>query len=109
MRILAMRTFVIAIGAALLAVAFAGDANAERTWFVQTADNKIVGFTDSGGHVPVGTVAVLESVIREADPPGADGDILSQGTWIVTGGVGVYTPPLVSSCRLIRARLSAPR
>ena len=86
-----MRNLAAVLILAAVAVAFAGDAEADhRRWFVQTSDDKIIGFTDDpGGHVPDGSIAVFEETIRAADPPGATGDILSQGTWIG----GVYTAP----------------
>ena len=42
---------------------------------------------------PDATEAVLESVIRQADPPGADGRIQGGGSWIA----GVYTAPNVGA------------
>ena len=78
-----MRKLLLTLVAIAVAGALAGDAEANhRRWFVQTSDNKIIGFADDpGGHVPDGSIAVFEETIRAADPPGADGDILSQGIW----------------------------
>ena len=86
-----MRTPLILLVLIAVAVAFAGDADADhRRWFVSDADGRIIGFADDpGGHVPDGTTAVFDETIRMANPPGPDGDILSQGTWIG----GVYTAP----------------
>ena len=76
--------------AAVLAFAFAGDAEAERRWFVDDASGEIIAMTDDdGGHTPDGTTVVLDATIRMATPPGPDGDILWGGTWIA----GVYTAP----------------
>ena len=43
-----------------------------RRYFVQTSDEKITGLTDIDAvAVPDDHTAVLETVIRAADPPGA--------------------------------------
>ena len=76
----------------LLAVLACAPAFAERRWLVQTADNKIIGGTDDDGvEAPDAAFAtlVLDSVIRMADPPGADGVIQAGGFWDGT----TYTPP----------------
>ena len=74
----------------ILVLAFALPADAERRYFVQTSDSKIVGLTDDdGAELLPGTTAVLESTIRAATPPGADGDIIILGKW---DGVN-YTAP----------------
>ena len=53
-----------------------------RRYWVQTSDNKITGFSDMDAvAVPDDHTAVLETVIRAADPPGADGRIQAGGTW----------------------------
>ena len=78
--------------AALLVVLAVGPAFAERRWLVQTADNKIIGGTDDDNvEAPDAAFAtlVLDSVIRMADPPGADGVIQAGGFWDGT----TYTPP----------------
>ena len=81
----------------LLAFALPGEAQVpNRRWIVQTSDGKILGLTDDQDvdpPDPAFATFVLESVIRMADPPGATGDITPLGTWVVTGGVGVYTAP----------------
>ena len=76
----------------LLAMLACAPAFAERRWLVQTADNKIIGGTDDDGvEAPDAAFAtlVLDSVIRMADPPGADGVIQAGGFWDGT----TYTPP----------------
>ena len=61
-----------------------------RRYWVQTSDSKITGLSDIDAvAVPDGHDAVLETVIRAADPPGADGRIQAGGKW---DGVN-YTPP----------------
>ena len=81
----------------LLAYAFPSDAQVpDRRWLVQTSDGKLLGFTDDQDVDPPDAAFatfVLESVIRTADPPGATGDILPLGTWVVTGYLDVYTAP----------------
>ena len=53
-----------------------------RRYFVQTSDDKITGLTDIDAvAVPDDHTAVLETVIRAADPPGADGRIQAGGKW----------------------------
>ena len=88
-----MRKFVSLFAVALLAVAFAAEAQVDdRRWIVQTSDGKLIGFTDDQDVDPPDAAFatfVLESVIRAADPPGATGEILPLGTWIA----GVYTAP----------------
>ena len=62
-----------------------------RVYGVQDADEKLSGWMseDETATAPTGETAVLESVIRAADPPGADGRIQSGGHWDGT----TYTPP----------------
>ena len=63
-----------------------------RVYGVQDADDKLSGWMseDETETAPTGETAVLESVIRAADPPGADGRIQSGGHWDGTA----YTPPV---------------
>ena len=63
-----------------------------RVYGVQDADDKLSGWIseDETAAAPTGETAVLESVIRAADPPGADGRIQSGGHWDGT----TYTPPV---------------
>ena len=63
-----------------------------RVYGVQDADDKLSGWMseDETETAPTGETAVLESVIRAADPPGADGRIQSGGHWDGT----TYTPPV---------------
>ena len=62
-----------------------------RVYGVQDADEKLSGWMseDETATAPTGETAVLESTIRAADPPGADGRIQSGGHWDGT----TYTPP----------------
>ena len=62
-----------------------------RVYGVQDADDKLSGWMseDETETAPTGETAVLESVIRAADPPGADGRIQSGGHW----DGSTYTPP----------------
>ena len=63
-----------------------------RVYGVQDADDKLSGWMseDETETAPTGETAVLESVIRAADPPGTDGRIQSGGHWDGT----TYTPPV---------------
>ena len=63
-----------------------------RVYGVQDADNKLSGWIseDETDIAPTGETAVLESAIRAADPPGAEGRIQSGGHWDGT----TYTPPV---------------
>ena len=63
-----------------------------RVYGVQDADDKLSGWMseDETDAAPTGETAVLESLIRAADPPGADGRIQSGGHWDGT----TYTPPV---------------
>ena len=61
-----------------------------RRWFVQDADNKLDSMSDDDTvDAPADTTAVLNSTIRAADPPGANGRIQSGGIWDGTS----YTAP----------------
>ena len=61
-----------------------------RRFWIRTADNAISGMSDIDTvAVPAGHTAVLESVIRSYDPPGATGRIQS-GTFTPVDG---YAPP----------------
>ena len=64
-----------------------------RVWGVQDADEKLSGWTseDENDVAPTGETAVLESVIRGFDPPGAEGRIQSGGHFNATTG---YTAPV---------------
>ena len=53
-----------------------------RRYWVQTSDSKITGLSDIDTvAVPDDHTAVLETVIRTSDPPGADGRIQAGGKW----------------------------
>ena len=87
-----MRRIQCSTGAAMVAaLLFAAlPATAERRWFVQDDDGRIVAMTDDdGAYTPAGTTAVTDATIRAADPPGADGPINFFGTWDGT----TYTAP----------------
>ena len=61
-----------------------------RRYWVKTSDSKITGLSDIDTvAVPADHAAVLESVIRVSDPPGADGRIQAGGKW----DGAHYTPP----------------
>ena len=54
-----------------------------RVYGVQDDDDKLSGWMseDDTDEAPTGETAVKESIIRAADPPGADGRIQSGGKW----------------------------
>ena len=89
-----MRPFLIAIGAAILAFAFATDADADhRRWFVDDASGVIVALSDDpGASGPDGSTAVFDETIRMADPPGPNGSIYQGAIW--DGTDYTYTPPV---------------
>ena len=68
-----------------------------RRWFLNS-DEEIVGLSDDDDFaVPTDQTAVLDSVIRAVDPPGATGRIQSGGKWDGTdytapSGGGVLVP-----------------
>lgn len=68
-----------------------------RRWFLNS-DDEIVGLTDNDLFpVPAAQTAVLDSVIRAVNPPGADGRIQSGGKWdgaayTAPSGPGVLVP-----------------
>lgn len=68
-----------------------------RRWFLNS-DSEIVGLSDNDDFpVPTDETAVLDSVIRAADPPGANGRIQSGGEWdgaayTAPSGAGVLVP-----------------
>ena len=72
-------------------LAFAGDAEAERRWFVDAAGVIVTMTDDDNAPTPAGTTAVLDATIRMVNPPGPDGDIQWQGVW--DGTTYSYTPP----------------
>ena len=81
--------------AIVLPVAFAvflwsGLAHAVPRYFVEDSSSVIKSYTmDDDVVAPAGHTAVDVSVIEAA----YTGTIYQGGTWVVTGGVGVYTPP----------------
>ena len=78
---------------ALLAFGFflcGGMASAIPRYFVEDSSNVVKSYTiDDDVEVPTGETAVAASVIEAV----YSGVIYQGGTWVVTGGVGVYTPP----------------
>ena len=69
---------------------YGGMALAVPRYFVEDSSNVIKSFTiDDDVVAPTGETAVDASVIEAA----YTGTIYQGGTWVVTGGVGVYTPP----------------
>ena len=59
-------------------------------WFRQLSDDKLVSTADSEMTAPTGHDFILKSTIEAV----YDGEIWQLGTWKVTAGVGVYTPPV---------------
>ena len=92
MRHLLISLAVIAVAGAL---AFPAAAQVdERRWEVRTSDGRIVGLTDDyslAAPYGDGTVFVLDSIIRAANPPGLTGAIYQGATW--DGTNYSYTPP----------------
>ena len=68
-----------------------------RRWFLN-ADAELVGLSDDDDFaVPTDQTAVLETVIRAADPPGASGRIQAGGKWdgaayTAPSGDGILVP-----------------
>ena len=68
-----------------------------RRWLVNTTNNRTVGvIDDDDAPVPAGRMAVAQNVITGTGVPRAD--IKTNGTWVVTNGVGVYTAPTPGHC-----------
>ena len=69
---------------------YAGLAHAVPRYLVEDSSNVIKAYTEDDSLVaPPGHTAVNVSVIEAV----YSGTIYQGGTWVVTGGVGVYTPP----------------
>ena len=75
-----------------------------RRWLVNTTTNRLTGVTDddSSDVIPSGRTAVYELIIRASGASRAD--IKPGGLWIVTNGVGAYTPPAAPTTGQTRGR-----
>ena len=74
-----------------------------RRWLVNTTNNRTVGvIDDDDAPVPAGRMAVAQSIITGTGVPRAD--IKTNGTWVVTNGVGVYTAPTPATVPQVRDR-----
>ena len=83
-----MKRFLATLG--LLAFLWSGLAHAVPRYLVEDSSNVIKAYTEDDSLLaPPGHTAVAVSVIEAA----YSGTIYQGGTWVVTGGVGVYTPP----------------
>ena len=70
-----------------------------RRWLVNTSNNRLVGvIDDDDAAVPAGRSAVAQSVIRATGV--ARADIKTNGTWVITNGVGAYTAPVVTTLQV---------
>ena len=83
-----MKSLVAVLG--LLAFLWSGIAHAVPRYLVEDSSNVIKAYTEDDALVaPPGHTAVAVSAIEAV----YTGTIYQGGTWVVTGGVGVYTPP----------------
>ena len=74
----------------LVVFLWSGIAHAVPRYLVEDSSNVIKAYTEDDALLaPPGHTAVAVSVIEAV----YTGTIYQGGTWIVTGGVGVYTPP----------------
>ena len=63
-----------------------------RRWLVNTSNQRLVGVIDDDtASVPAGREGVAQNVITATGV--ARADIKTNGMWVVTNGVGVYTAP----------------
>ena len=84
-----MKRFLATLG--LVAFLWSGLAHAVPRYLVEDSSNVIKAYTEDDALVaPPGHTAVAVSVIEAV----YTGTIYQGGTWVVTGGVGVYTPPV---------------
>ena len=84
-----MKRFLATLG--LVAFLWPGLAHAVPRYLVEDSSNVIKAYTEDDALVaPPGHTAVAVSVIEAV----YTGTIYQGGTWVVTGGVGVYTPPV---------------
>ena len=82
-----MKVLVAVLGLAFL---WSGIAHAVPRYLVEDSSNVIKAYTEDDALLaPPGHTAVAVSVIEAV----YTGTIYQGGTWVVTGGVGVYTPP----------------
>ena len=73
-----------------------------RRWLVNTSNNRLVGvIDDDDAAVPAGREGVAQNVITGTGV--ARADIKTNGMWIVTNGVGVYTAPAQLTTVQVRA------
>ena len=83
-----MKRFLATLG--LVAFLWPGLAHAVPRYLVEDSSNVIKAYTEDDALLaPPGHTAVAVSVIEAV----YTGTIYQGGTWVVTGGVGVYTPP----------------
>ena len=74
-----------------------------RRWLVNTSNNRLVGvIDDDAASVPAGREGVAQNVITATGVPRAD--IKTNGLWVVTNGVGVYTSPTPATTGQVRDR-----
>ena len=67
-----------------------------RRWLVNTSNNRLVGADDEAAE------GVAQNVITATGVPRAD--IKTNGLWVVTNGVGVYTAPTPATTGQVRDR-----
>ena len=68
-----------------------------RRWLINTTTNRLAGVVDDDNAVvfPPGRAIVNELVIRASGAP--RNTIRAGGLWVITNGVGVYTPPAAAT------------
>ena len=74
-----------------------------RRWLVNTSNQRLVGvIDDDAAPVPAGREGVAQNVITATGV--ARADIKTNGLWVVTNGVGVYTAPPAATTAEVRDR-----
>ena len=74
-----------------------------RRWLVNTSNQRLVGVIDDDtASVPAGREGVAQNVITATGV--ARADIKTNGLWVVTNGVGVYTAPPAATTGQTRDR-----
>ena len=75
-----------------------------RRWLVNTTTNRLTGVIDDDNvdAIPAGRAAVYELVIRGSGA--ARNTIRTGGLWVITNGVGSYTPPAAATTGQTRDR-----